>query len=138
MLDEFPQLGHMAPIESTIDLGRQYGLRLWMFVQSISHIEEHYGDARGFLSRCALQIYMNPQHIDGTTEYLSQSLGTRESILDGQTVRMVEPGELAGPEFLDQMIVMGQGIRPVKLAKQWAWKNPEMLKWMEIPPPKLA
>ncbi|TON15491.1 hypothetical protein CGH62_27260, partial [Vibrio parahaemolyticus] len=33
-LDELPQLGRMAIIDKALELGREYGIRLWMFAQN--------------------------------------------------------------------------------------------------------
>lgn len=42
MLDEFPQLGRMEPIQEGLAYLAGYGIRLWMFVQNINQLREQY------------------------------------------------------------------------------------------------
>jgi len=44
VLDEFPRLGGMKPIEKALEVGRGYGLRLWLFAQNFGQIEHSYID----------------------------------------------------------------------------------------------
>jgi type IV secretion system protein VirD4 len=40
LLDELPRLKQMPPVEEAIEIGRQYGIRLWMFAQSLGQLEQ--------------------------------------------------------------------------------------------------
>ena len=40
LLDELPRLRHMKPVEEALDIGRQYGIRLWMFAQSLGQLQQ--------------------------------------------------------------------------------------------------
>jgi type IV secretion system protein VirD4 len=130
MLDEMPQLRRMKPIEDTLDLGRQYGLRLWMFAQSLGQITEHYRNAGSFISKCAVQCYMNPTSVDGTAQKISQMLGNRESVIDGRPVPLIEMTDLTGPKYADKIIIFGSGSKPAVVRKDYAYKNPDLVKYI--------
>ncbi|HEY3699998.1 MAG TPA: type IV secretory system conjugative DNA transfer family protein [Spongiibacteraceae bacterium] len=123
VLDELPQLRHMPPVEDAVSIGRQYGLRLWMFVQSLGQLENAYPNAMGMVGSCALRIFMNPSSHDGTAEKLSEELGYRQSSLDGSRQKIVEATELAGPNFRDYMVVLAASSKPVKVKKAFAYEN---------------
>ncbi|WP_109260677.1 type IV secretory system conjugative DNA transfer family protein [Hyphobacterium indicum] len=123
MLDEVPRLGNMPPIEEALEVGRQYGIKLWMFAQSLGQIRNIYPNADGMIGNCRVQCYMNPALHDGTADHLSKSLGMFESPLDGSRQRVVEPQALAGPEFKDLIVGFSQSMRPFKMKKQMAFET---------------
>lgn len=123
MLDEVPRLGNMPPIEEALEVGRQYGIKLWMFAQSLGQLRNIYPNADGMIGNCRVQCYMNPALHDGTAEHLSKSLGMFESPLDGSRQRVVEPQALAGPEFKDLIVGFSQSMRPFKMKKQMAFET---------------
>lgn len=130
LLDELPRLKRMPPVEEAIEIGRQYGLRLWMFAQSLGQLEQAYPNAEGMVGSCAVRIFMNPSSHDGTAGKLSEELGFRESALDGSRQKVVEAADLAGPDYKDYQIVMAASCKPVKVKKSFAWQDPELAKRM--------
>jgi type IV secretion system protein VirD4 len=126
LLDELPRLKHMPPVEEALEIGRQYGVKLWMFAQSVGQLENAYENAEGMIGSCAVRIYMNPSAADGLAEKLSESLGYRESALDSSRQRLVEAAELTGPAYRDLQIVIGASSKPAKVAKAFAWQDPEL------------
>jgi type IV secretion system protein VirD4 len=126
MLDELPRLGPMKPVEEALEVGREYGLRLWMFAQSLGQFEKSYANAEGMLSNCFVRIYMNPSAHDGTAKRISDELGYTESILDGTRLPMVEPTQLTGPEYKDWQIVFSRNSHPAKLRKLFAYQDKKM------------
>lgn len=46
LLDEMPQMQYMPPVVEAIEVGRQYGIKLWMVAQTEGQIEKHYPDPR--------------------------------------------------------------------------------------------
>ena len=44
MLDEFAQLGHLAPIEDAFGLVRGYGVQLWPVLQDLNQLKALYKD----------------------------------------------------------------------------------------------
>jgi type IV secretion system protein VirD4 len=126
MLDELPRLRYMAPIDEALNIGRKYGLRLWMFAQSVGQLKTAYENADGMLGSCAVRIYMNPSGADGLAERVSEELGYVDSINDNSRKRLVEAAELSGPGFKDQQIVVGVGTKPAKIQKDFAYNDPEL------------
>jgi type IV secretion system protein VirD4 len=126
LLDELPRLRQMPPVEEAIEIGASYGLRLWMFAQSMGQMEKAYPNAAGMIGSCAVRIFMNPTGADGLTEKLSEELGYRESALDGSRQRLVEAADLAGPGYREYQIVMGSGAKPAKVRKAYAWQDQQI------------
>lgn len=117
MLDELPRLGKMEPIREALEVGRSYGIKLWMFAQYAGQLQEAYGKeiADGMIESCGARIYMNPGA--DTAEKLAKTLGTRENLLTGKTEPVVTPQELMGPEWRDDMLVFATGEPPLRLKK---------------------
>ncbi|WP_026611497.1 type IV secretory system conjugative DNA transfer family protein [Methylocaldum szegediense] len=126
LLDELPRLRYMPPIEEAIEIGGQYGLRLWMFAQSLGQLEAAYPNANGMVASCAVRAFMNPSGADGTADRLSEELGYRESVMDGSRQKLVEATELSGPEFQHYQVVMAHGSKPAKVKKAFAWQDAEL------------
>lgn len=124
MLDEMPRLRYMPPIEEALETGRQYGLWLWMFVQSLGQMKQAYANADGMVGSCAVRCYMNPSAHDGTTERISKELGQREGAIDGQRKDLVEATDLTGPDYKDDVIVFSTGSKPARVAKTFAYLPP--------------
>jgi len=125
MLDEMPRLGPMKPIEEALEVGRQYGIKLWMFAQSLGQLQNTYPNAEGMVGSCAVRIFMNPSSHDGTAKKLSEELGYIESIIDGSRQLMVEANDLSGPDYENYQLVFARNTRPAKLKKVFAYANPE-------------
>ena len=138
MLDELPRLRYMAPVDEALHIGRKYGLRLWMFAQSVGQLQNAYENADGMLGSCAVRIFMNPSGADGLAEKLSEELGYVDSVHDNTRKRLVEAADLAGPKFKDSQIVMGLGTKPAVVGKDFAWRHPELNRRMGIPSPQPA
>ena len=138
MLDELPRLRYMAPVDEALNIGRKYGLRLWMFAQSVGQLQNAYENADGMLGSCAVRVFMNPSGADGLAEKLSEELGYVDSVHDNTRKRLVEAADLAGPKFKDSQIVMGLGTKPAVVGKDFAWRHPELNRRMSIPAPHPA
>jgi type IV secretion system protein VirD4 len=138
MLDELPRLRYMAPVDEALHIGRKYGLRLWMFAQSVGQLRNAYENADGMLGSCAVRVFMNPSGADGLAEKLSEELGYVDSVHDNSRKRLVEAADLAGPKFKDSQIVMGLGTKPAVVGKDFAWRHPELNRRMSIPAPHPA
>lgn len=114
-LDELPRLGRMDVIEEALDVGRGFGLRLWMFCQNIGQLKTAYPNAEGMIGNCAARCFMDPD--DESAEDLSRYLGQRKGLLDGRQKPLAEPTELKGPAFADKIIVLQRGKSPAKLMR---------------------
>ena len=138
MLDELPRLGEMEPVKEALEIGRQYGLRLWLFAQSLGQMTTAYENAEGMIGSCAVKAYMNPQLQDGLAQRLSEDLGYVESALDGKRKAIYEPSDLAGPEFKDKQIVFGFNTLPAIAQKRFAYADPILAERMAMIPNKTA
>jgi type IV secretion system protein VirD4 len=133
MLDELPRLRYMAPVDEALNIGRKYGLRLWMFAQSVGQLQTSYPNADGMLGSCAVRIFMNPSGADGLAERLSEELGYVDSLNDNSRRRMTEAAELAGPAYKDRQIVLARGTKPAVVRKDFAYAIPELNRRMKLP-----
>ena len=131
MLDEMPRLGRMPPIEEAIELGGGFGLKLWMFAQNMSQLEEAYKEnARGILGSCGVRLYMSPDH--EAAEMLSEQIGYSAGPLQTGRERLVEAAVLAGPQFAESQIVTAKATKPARLKKSFAFDDPELKRRMEM------
>ncbi len=126
LLDELPRLGKMPPVASAIEIGASYGLRVWMFAQSLGQLQEAYPNADGMISSCAVRVYLNPSGADGLAEKLSKELGSVTNLADGTQQSLVPPNELAGPKWADRQLVIASGTRPARIRKNFAFRNAEL------------
>jgi type IV secretion system protein VirD4 len=123
MLDELPRLRHMPPVEEALEIGRQYGIKLWLFAQSLGQLKNVYPNAEGMIGGCAIRMFMNPSLHDETAKKVSDDIGLRESVVDGTRVKIVEPNVLAGPDYKDVVIVMAANARAARLRKYFAYED---------------
>lgn len=134
LLDELPRLRHMPPVEEALEIGAQYGIKIWMFAQTIGQMENAYENADSMIGGCAVRCFMNPGMQDKLAEDLSKQFGDRESLVDGTRVKVVEPTTLAGPEFKDKVVVMATSAKPGVLEKRPAHADETLAARMAIPP----
>jgi hypothetical protein len=123
MLDELPRLRHMPPIEEALEIGRQYGIKLWLFAQSLGQLKTAYPNAEGMIGGCAIRMFMNPSLHDETAQKVSDDIGFQESVIDATRVKIVEPNVLAGPDYKDVVIVMAANARAARLKKYFAYED---------------
>ena len=130
-LDEAPQLGSFDPLPKASSLGRQYGLRLWLFAQNRNQIETAYADANTILGNSVVQCWMNPD--ESVAFELSKNLGQTRGLFDGREKPLAEAHELRGPSFRDTIIVVGRGEKPAKLSKHFAFEDESLVAKMGSP-----
>jgi type IV secretion system protein VirD4 len=123
VLDELPRLKHMPPVEEALEIGRQYGIKLWLFAQSLGQLSEAYPNADGMIGGCAIRMFMNPSLHDETAQKVSDDIGFQDSVVDGSRVKIVEPNVLAGPDFKDTVIVMAANAKAARLKKFFAYAD---------------
>lgn len=121
-LDEFPQLGYMEEVEQMVALGRQAGLRLWFFAQSLGQISQSYGDADRLLDMMAAKCFIAPT--GSLAELVSRELGTTRDIFGDRDRQLASPQELAGPQYSDKVIVLAGGRKPIRLRRVLAVNDP--------------
>lgn len=126
MLDELPRLKKMPPVDEALNIGRQYGIKLWMFAQSFGQLKEAYPNAEGLVGSCAVRTYMNLPLNDELTTKISDQLGYREGPLDATKQKLVEPIELAGPNFSETILAFATNTKPAKIRKSHAHNDDEL------------
>ena len=136
VLDELPRLKYMPPVEEALEVGRQYGIKLWMFAQSVGQMKTAYPNGEGMMGSCAVRTFMNPSLQDGTAKMLAEQIGLRSGEEHGgkdatgpvtkADTLVVEATQLAGVEFKELQIVMGVGTKPARVRKMYAHANPTL------------
>lgn len=126
MLDELPRLKKMPPVDEALNIGRQYGIKLWMFAQSYGQLKEAYPDPEGLIGSCVVRTFMNLPLNDDYTTKISDQLGYRHDALGNLKEKLAEPIELAGPNYKDYIIIMASGTKPLKVRKKFAYEDDEI------------
>jgi type IV secretion system protein VirD4 len=76
MLDEFPQLGYMQPIEAALLYLAGYGVRFWFFIQDISQLALHYPHSwQTFVANSSTQVFFGVNDLE-TARLISSRIGT--------------------------------------------------------------
>jgi len=129
MLDEFPQLGFMKVIEETLEIGRSYKIRLWLFAQDMGQLGRFYPNPKGIIANCAVQSFMNLNDNE-TAKYVSERLGMVRPIMGEKRPRADLP-TLMGEDFNDNFICLKRNQKPLKLTKQYAYKAERYKAYMQ-------
>lgn len=120
-LDEMPKLHRLDILETALDLGRGYGVRLWMFAQNLGQLKQYYANPDGFLQNSYVRQYMG---IDLTlASKLSKELSERHGLIDGRRKPLVEPHELTGETFRDLTLTIAQGHAPARVVKAFGYSE---------------
>ena len=118
LLDEFPQLGKMDPIRKAIEVGREYGIKTWLFAQFTRQFEETYGQAgQGLIDICGVRMFMNPPFKDA--EVISKESGSRTDMLSEKKQPNMSTEEIMGPANRDSVFVLSSNETPLVLSKNF-------------------
>jgi type IV secretion system protein VirD4 len=74
LLDEFPALRYLEPLEDALSTCGSYGIRCMLAVQAFEQIYKHYGQQEEIIQNCALQIIFAVAKAR-TAEEISNTLG---------------------------------------------------------------
>jgi type IV secretion system protein VirD4 len=93
LLDEFPQLAYMRPIEEALLYLAGYNVRFWFFVQDVSQLQLHYPNSwRTFFANTGTQCFFGVSDIQtanlvsemaGTATVYNHSFGGSTTVTDG-------------------------------------------------------
>ena len=100
MLDELPRLKDLPPVDKALNIGRKYGLRLWMFAQSVGPLRNAYKNADGMLA----DAHVNPKDVERENALLDE---IRRVDLDpalGQTLSALDEKYEQKKQALDDKI----------------------------------
>jgi len=142
LLDEFPQLGHLAAIENGISLMRGYGVQFVTIIQDLSQLKGVYKKWQTFLSN-STTVFFGTTDFD-TAKYLSSTLGELTVSVDSfsmalndlngdegnvstsQTGRaLMTPDEIRTLRP-DLAIVLTRGVPPVLVQRTPYYLDPEL------------
>ncbi len=139
LVDEFPALGPMTPLQEGLAYLAGYGVKIWLFAQDLGQIDTVYGRsaARSIVANTNLQTFSNMDN--ETLEMISSMLGkatvrthhkskTRHSFMlpdydnfnvsDGETGRpLLTPDEIRCLGN-DRQLLFIQGLRPILAGKR--------------------
>jgi type IV secretion system protein VirD4 len=87
MLDEFAQLGYLAPIENAMGIAAGFGVQLWPFLQDLNQLHALYKDRwQTFLGARGVLTAFAPQDMFTAGE-LSKLCGNKTVIVESENVR---------------------------------------------------
>lgn len=101
LLDEFPALGRLQPVENAIAYQATYGVSLWLLVQDLNQLKTVYGQSyKTFISNCNVRQAFGVSDYD-TAKILSDMLG-RETISIKSHSSSGAFDDLVAPDRLNQ------------------------------------
>lgn len=112
LMDEFPQLGYMAPIEEAISTARSYNVRLWLFAQSLAQLSKVYDNWQTIMAGCRAQIFFRPNDME-TAKAISERIGTRKGIWGDQDW-IASPQDLMGKAFKNDCVIILPSVGPIR------------------------
>lgn len=94
LIDEFPQLGHMGPIEKGLSYLAGYGVNLWLFAQDLNQLASSYGQgSQSIIANCGTKQFFGVSDFD-TASLISKMCGGTEV----PTIKVRESGKLFVPD----------------------------------------
>lgn len=118
LLDELPRLGRMEPIREALEVGRSYGIKLWMIAQYPEQILQAYpkvGD--GMMESCDVRMYMSPS--SSTAEKIEKAFGVSRNIFTKREGPQLSAQDILGPTHRDSIFVLGANEQPMVLRKRF-------------------
>ncbi len=126
MLDEFPLLRHMEIIETCANVGRSYGIKLWIFAQSMSQLQQFWPHPDVLLNACKCKLFMNVN--DTTTErYITGFIEKLKPNYVGEKKALIEPAELMGAKYKEKVVVIRSGLAPTRLDKAYDYQDDKLI-----------
>ncbi|MET4493557.1 type IV secretory system conjugative DNA transfer family protein [Bradyrhizobium sp. LA7.1] len=122
LLDELPRLGRMAPIREALEVGRSYGIKLWMVAQYPEQLISAYAEVgEGMMESCDVRMYMNPTA--ATADRLARAFGKSRNVLDSSRKQLLEAADILGPEHRDSIFVLAANEEPQILRKNFYYQT---------------
>lgn len=118
LLDELPRLGKMEPIREALEVGRSYGIKLWMIAQYPEQLQNAYpGVGGGMMESCDVRMYMNPS--TATAEKIEKAFGQAKNVLTKKENARLSATEIMGPSHRDSIFVLASNEEPLVLTKRF-------------------
>lgn len=81
MLDEFPTLGNMEAMETSLAFIAGYGLKAYLIIQDLKQLYKKYSKEESITSNCHVQVLYAPNNID-TAKQISEMLGNQTILVE--------------------------------------------------------
>lgn len=118
LLDELPRLGKMEPIREALEVGRSYGIKLWMIAQYPEQLQQAYpGVGDGMMESCDVRMYMNPTAATATK--IERAFGVARNVFTSKEKPRVDATDIQGPAHRDSIFVLASGEEPTILRKRF-------------------
>lgn len=122
MLDEFPLLHYLECLDAAHNVGRSYGVKLWLLAQNYGQIKQHWPNPEGILSACETRVFMNVNDME-TARYIEQMVPrTKAGIGNKKEKPWVTTSELMGETWKDAVLVLRDNQNPARLLKRPAYE----------------
>lgn len=132
LIDEFPSLGRMDPIRTSMPIVRSYGIKIALFAQSTKQLAEIYGTQNSFLDMLSIiwitagadpsSLAAYSQMLGDTRDY-RRSISPEGRVSHGEHSRQrLTPGAIRELDMREALLLR-QGARPLKVRKlrPWVW-----------------
>ncbi|MBK6897637.1 MAG: type IV secretory system conjugative DNA transfer family protein [Alphaproteobacteria bacterium] len=112
LLDEFPQLGSFIPIKEGLVTLRSREVKIWMMVQNLGQLREHYENFSDFMASCDKQFFAIEDYEDA--EMISKLLGEyTERWQEGEGAYRENRKPLRSPTEVREELRKGSGVQYV-------------------------
>lgn len=156
LLDEFPQLGQMTPIEEGLAYLAGYGIRFWFFLQDINQLKAHYPNTwESFLANTEFKCFFGVNDIH-TAKLVSEMAGNTTVDTNSNTTLPSNPnGQYRSPSITqaytsrplitpdevlnmhpNKQIVFFKSLNPIYLDLPKYYEFPELQAKSDLPPPQ--
>lgn len=147
LLDEFPTLGNMKFLETSMGILAGYGLRFFIVIQNYQQLVKIYGQNNSFISHCRYKIIYAPD-VEQDAEMFSKMIGKESVVNDNISVSgsrmavalnnvnlsnqeiardLINPDELAKLPYTDAIIIISNA--PPYMAKKCAYYDDPRFDW---------
>ena len=110
LLDEFPQLGSFIPIKEGLVTLRSREVKIWIMVQNLGQLREHYENFSDFMASCDKQFFAIEDYEDAET--ISKLLGEyTESWMEGEGGYRENRKPLRSPSEVREELRKGSGVQ---------------------------
>ena len=140
LLDEFPQLGEMDVIRTSLPICRSYGIRALLLAQSVKQIEDAYGARQNVTGVCGTWCLIpgldeasldtfrrlaGDHKVVRETRQRPVGFGGRASVSEGEVSEPVLTNATMIERAKDEVLVFTAGCRPTYLRKAPYFGRPE-------------
>src|SRR5262249_4451157 len=119
LLEEFPALGHMRPVEVAAGQIAGFGVRIWTVLQDLTQLQRHYAQSwETFMGNSGATVFFG--NADNTTlEYVSKKLGTIG--FDVRRASGATPSaRLAGAKVIEEQLQLTRLLEPYEVELMFA------------------